>query len=139
MPEIPEAVVAEATDHKTTESRPVAPETVSVIGIADTSKLPSGTVAVTPDPHQPNMIINVVSPMVALAVRFGYDWCMAFGGITGAGGLGGDKLIHHTDLVSLLTTAAIVATCVAGLGLVKNFATVFSGLEKKFPLASGSV
>ncbi len=139
MSPTPDDIVAEATDHKTTVSRPVTPETVSVIGIADTSTLKSGTVAVTEDPHQPNMIINVISPLVALIVRFGYDWSTAFVGIAGAGGLGGDKLIHHTDLLSLLQTAAIVSTCVAGLAAMKNAATIFSGLEKRFPLASGSV
>lgn len=132
------AVVEAAVDHKTTESRPVQPVTVAIIGTGDGSRLPSGTIAETPGKHEPNIIVKVVLPIVALLVRFGYDWCVSFSGSMLAGGVT-TKVLPHTDLESMLSGAIILATSIAGVGAVKNAATIFSGLEKKFPLASGSV
>ena len=139
MPDpITPVIIEAATDSKVTQSRPVEPVTVAIIGTGDGSKLPSGTIAETPGAHEPNVIVKVVTPIVALMVRFGYDWCVSFSGSMLAGGVT-TKVLPHTDLESMLWAAAILATSIAGVGAVKNAATVFSGLEKKFPLASGSV
>jgi len=125
------------TDLKST-TYDLPPVAVTVIGTkADDIPAP-GTIATTPKQTQPNLIVNVVTPLMAIAVRFGNDWCVSFSGAMLAGGIT-TKVIPQTDFASMLTAAAILATCVAGVGAVKNAATVFSGLEKRFPLASGSV
>lgn len=126
------------TDEKSTESRPVEPVTVAIIGTGDGSKLPSGTVASTPGAHEPNIVVKVVTPIVAIMVRFGNDFCVSFSASLLAGGLT-EKVLPHTDFNGLVAGAAFLAACVAGVGAVKNSATVFGGLEKRFPLASGSV
>ena len=112
----------------------IAPVAVSVIGVSD-SKTP--TVVVTPD-HEPNYIVTFISPIVAIFVRFGYEFCISLAGSMAAGGIT-TSVLPHTDFISLLKPAVFLAACIAGIGLLKNLATVFSGLEKKFPLASGSV
>ncbi len=85
----------------------IAPVVVTMVGTGDGggSPLTSGTQAKTPD-HQPDLVVNVVTPALAIAVRF----------------------------VNLFLT-----TIVATMGLLKDLVTIFSGLERKFPLASGSV
>lgn len=127
-------------DPKVTQSRPVETVTVAVLGTGDSSHLPSGTVAVTPGAHQPNVIVEVITPLVAILVRFGYTFGTALVGLVTAGITpAGSKLLYTSDFYHLVLTCASLAVPVAGLGLLKDLTTVFSGLEKKFPLASGSV
>src|SRR5580765_8450881 len=98
-----------AEDGKTTESRPVDTVKVAVIGTGDASRLDSGVVAVTPGQHQPNLVTQVVTPLMALAVRFGYAWCTAFvGGVTTAGLLSGK--LNQTEAVPIIELAALFAT-----------------------------
>ncbi len=117
----------------------IEPVSVTVIGTGDGGGAPltSGTQAVTPD-HQPNLVVQVVTPLVAVSVRFGNAFCVSLAGSLAAGGLG-DKILPHADFGELLRSSIFLAGCIAGVGLVKDLATVFGGLEKKFPLASGSV
>ena len=126
------------SDDKMTESRPVDTVKVTVIGTGDASHLASGVVAVTPGVNQPNLVTQVVTPIVAIGVRFGYDWCTAFVGTMIAGGVV-DHALPHAGVIALLKDAAVLASCMSGVGLARNAATVFSGLEKRFPLASGNV
>lgn len=117
----------------------IAPVNVAVIsGTGDGgSPLTTGTMGTTPD-HQPNIVIQVVTPIVAILVRFANDFCVSLAGSLTAGSLG-TKYLPHTTVADMVQVSAFLAICIAGVGLVKNAATVFSGLEKKFPLASGSV
>jgi hypothetical protein len=122
------------TDEKTvTEVMP--PIAVTVIGTGD--GLTRNVTATTPH-DQPNLAVNIISPLVAIAVRFGNTFCVSLAGSLAAGGIT-SKVIPHSDIGGMLEPAVILAACIAGVGLIKDFGTVFSGLEKKFPLASGSV
>lgn len=111
------------------------PVSVSIIGTSE--GLVNCTTAKTP-PDQPNIIIKIVSPLVAVGVRFGNTFCVSFAGSLTAGGLT-VKVMPHADFAQLLSLSAFLALCIAGVGLVKDSATVFSGLEKRFPLGSGSI
>ncbi len=129
-----------STDAPKIVPTPIAPVAVTVIGTGPdpgAAPLTTGTVAVTPD-HQPNVMVNVITPFVAIMVRFGNNFCVSLAGSLAAGGMT-SKVMPHSDFVGLVEPAVILALCIAGVGLVKDFATVFSGLEKRFPLASGSV
>lgn len=123
------------SDDKMTESRPVDTVKVSVIGTGDASKLESGMVAVTPGANQPNLVMQVFSPVVAVAIRFGYDWVKAFLGTAVVGKMAEGGVPN----LNVLQAAILSATVIALIGLLYNLATVFSGLEKKYPLLTGSV
>src|SRR5579863_7484866 len=87
-----------APDAKVTASRPVGAVTVAVIGTDDASHLPSGTVATTPGPHQPNVVIEVIKPLVAIIVRFGYTFGTALVGLLTAGITpAGSRLLYTSD------------------------------------------
>jgi hypothetical protein len=124
---------------KTSAPAPIPPVTVTVIGDASSggAPIPSGTVLVTPD-HQPNVVYRVITPLVAILVRFVNTFCVSLAGSLSAGGLTAN-IMPHADFTGLVKSAVILAACIAGVGLVKDSATVFSGLEKQFPIATGSV
>lgn len=110
---------------------PVQPEVVTVIG-----NQPSGTVIVTPD-HQPNIVVNVVTPIIAIASRFITSFLTALLGIlTGAMAT---QVITATDFLHLVYKCAGLALAGAVIGLIKDLITVFGKLEGKYPLATGSV
>ncbi len=111
------------------------PVTLNVIGTSD--GLVDGTTAKTPA-DQPNVLIKITSPIIALAIRFGNEYCVSLAGALMAGGLT-VKIMPHTDSLQLLSLSAFLALCTAGIGLLKNSATMLGGLEKKFPLGSGSI
>ncbi len=123
-----------STDDKIV-SEVLPPVSVTVVGTGD--GLVKGTKATTPH-DQPNIILNVVQPLVAVAVRFGNDFCVSLAGSLAAGGMTA-SVIPHGDFAQMVKPAIILAACIAGVGLVKNLGTVFMGLEKKFPLLTGSV
>jgi hypothetical protein len=113
-----------------------APVTISIVGTGTgtgggMAPTPSGTVAVTPG-DQPNLRINVVPPVVAIAVRFIHMFFVTFASL-----IGGDAL----DIIDLggLQMKALVALSAACGGAVKDLVTVFSRLEGRFPLLSGSI
>ncbi len=130
-----------ADDDKTVQT-PIPPVVVTMVGTGTGdgggSPIPSGTTLKTPD-HQPNVIIRVVAPIWAILVRAGYTFSTALVSALTVGGLTGEKILPHADFVELLHSAIFLASVTTGLGALKDVATVFSGLEKKFPLASGSV
>ena len=121
-------------DEKTvTEVMP--PVSVTVLGTGD--GLVKGAKATTP-PDQPNIVLNVVQPLVAIAVRFGNVFCVSLSGSLAAGGMT-STIIPHAYFGQMVKPAIILAACIAGMGLVKDLGTVFMGLEKRFPLLTGSV
>ena len=127
-------------DDKTTESRPVEPINVTVIGTGDGSKLPPLLEAKTSGAHQPDFIVSVVPPIAAISIRFVNLFLTTFVGLvvasmTPAGG----KLLYTSDFYHLAVTCASLAVPGAALGFFKDLVTVFGKLEQKFPLATGSV
>ena len=130
-------VVEEATDSKTTASRPVEPVVVTVIGTGDGSKLPTGTVATTQGPHEPNIIVAVVPPIMAIAIRFANSYVTALVGLVTVG-LTTTALPAH-DFWHLVVKCASLALAGPGVALGKDLITVLGRLEQKYPLLSGSV
>jgi hypothetical protein len=125
-----------------TESAPVPPVQTTVVGIGTASPqfLPTGTVATTPGAAQPNIIINVVGPLIALTSRFLNLFGVTFLGlITAAYSPAGGKLLYTGDFFHMVVTCANLSLPVATLGLVKNLVTIFAQLEQKYPLLTGKV
>ena len=129
-------------DKKMTESTevPIVHTTVIGVGPSMPEHLPSGTVAVTPGAAQPNLVLRVVTPLLAVAVRFGFT----FGGqvvglLTAAMTPQGSKILYTGDFFELLLTCASLSLPWAVLDLIKNLVTIFKGLEGKYPLLTGNV
>lgn len=120
---------------------PIPPLPVTIIGTGDggVPPTPSGTVIITPD-HQANLVLNVVTPIAAILVRFVNTFLTALVGLVTAGITPvGSHLLYTSDFFHLLLTCASLALPGAGLGLIKDCVTIFGKLEGKYPLATGSV
>ena len=126
---------------KTTESRPVAPVKVAVIGTGDGSRLQPGTELETPGEHQPNVVITaVVQPAVALLIRSGnLLFKSMFGLVTAAMTPEGGEMLYRGDFADLLVTCFKLSVPIVVVGGMKDFVTVFGKLEEKFPLLTGKV
>ena len=116
---------------------PVLPITVAVIGGTGDggNPIPSGTIAKTPD-SQPNLVIAVVTPIAAIAIRFGNNYLTSLLGLITAGVTGA---IKAEDFGHLLLTCAGLALAGPAVMLIKDVITIFSGLEKRYPLTTGSI
>lgn len=124
-------------DDKTVSTQ-VQPITVAVVdGTGDGgAPIPSGTMLVTPD-HQPNVIVKVVTPIVAVSIRFANAYLTALIGLVLAGSTtGAIPAKDFMDLVYKCAGLSLAGPCVA---LGKDLITILTGLEKRFPLATGSV
>jgi len=119
---------------------PVTMEAVTIIGTGtgDGSPLKTGDVAQTPD-HLPNLVIRVISPVIAIVVRAVVAFLTAATGVLTAAGLGGGKIFGAIDLHGILVLAGWVGVCAAIPITGKNLLTIFLGLEKKFPLWTGTI
>lgn len=113
-----------------------APITVSVVGSTATpasiAPLPSGTVAKTPA-GLPNVLVNVVNPLVAMSVRAAHVFMMTFMGALGTGAAG----VTPADWT--WKTAALIGLGAAFVETGKNLITIFADLENKNPLLTGSI
>lgn len=128
------------SDDKTTLSRPVEPVQVTVIGTGDGSKLASGIEAVTVGAHEPNIVVTVVGPMRAIALRFVNAFLAQLAGLLVAGMTpAGSRLLYTSDFVHLVLVCASLSLPGAGLSFIKDLVTVFGRLEQKYPLLTGSV
>ncbi len=124
------------TEEKTV-TEVMAPVSVTVIGTGD--GLISGAKAMTP-PDQPNLVINVVRPIVAIAVRAAYLFGTTLVGLLVAGMTPeGGRLLYTSDFGHLLLTCVNLSVPVAALGFLKDLTTVFGKLEGKYPLLTGGV
>ncbi len=117
------------------------PVSIAIIGTESTSgggvaPIPSGTVAQTPD-HQPNLLVQVVPPVIAVIVRAVSLFLTTFVGLLTAAGVGIDGFSgDFHQVVGKCVTASLV---VAGMGTLKNLVTIFGRLEGKWPIATGSI
>lgn len=120
------------------KTQPIEPITVAVIGgTGDGTPLTSGTTGTTPD-HQPNLVVQVVTPIAAITVRALNTFCITVVGLLTAGAMS-HELIPAGDFIMTLRACAGLSLGVVIVGIIKDCATIFSGLEKKFPLGTGSV
>lgn len=86
---------------------------------------------VTP-PGQPNIIIQVVSPMLAILVRFVNSFLVMLVSLVSAGMT--TNIIPAKDFMDLVVKCATLSVAGAGLGFLKDLVTVFGALEKRWPL-----
>lgn len=121
---------------KMSSAEPMGPLQVTVIGTGDANKIDSGTVGTTPK-GEPNMIVTVINPVVAILVRFGNAFLTILSGLIAAEMV--TNVIPYTDFGSLVIACAKLSVSGAGVGLIKDLVTVFGRLEHKFPLLTGSV
>lgn len=132
-----------ADEPKMNPPTPVPPVTVTVIGAEDRRStdvpLTSGTVATTPD-HLPNVVVNVVQPAAAIAVRFVNLYLTTLVGLLVAAMTPvGGKLLYTKDFWHMILLCGSLAFPGAFLGFLKDLITVFGRLEGKYPLATGSI
>ncbi len=116
---------------------PVEPVKVSIVGTGDGGLPASGTIATTPGTHNPNLIVEVISPFVALLVRFLNVYIGNLVGLLAAAMT--SHVITASDFWHLFLKCASLAVAGAVVLSLKDIVTIFAGLEKKFPLGTGSV
>lgn len=120
-----------------TETTVVPPVTVTVIGEAAAgAPLTTGTQATTPD-HQPNLVVQVINPVIALLVRFANVYIGMVVGLLGTAMT--SNAIPAPDFYHLVLKCAGLALGGAIVLSLKDIVTIFGRLEQKYPLASGSV
>ena len=124
------------TDKKA-EATTLEPVTVTVIGTKADDIPTSGTVAVTPKASQPNLIVNAVTPLVAIAIRCINVYVGTLLGIL-SGAMTTD-VIPSADFAELFVKCAGLAVAGTVVLTLKDVGTVLSGLEKKYPLLTGSI
>lgn len=116
---------------------------VSLIGTGtgDGGQAPirNGTVAETPGETQPNVVLRVVRPFVAIGVRAIHLFLATLLGLIGAGAVIGQDFIPFTDFWDLVMKGATVAATATALGFLKDVVTIFKRLEEKYPLLTGSI
>lgn len=120
------------------------PEDMNIAVIAGTGdgRLPAhldGTIAATPGSDNPNIVVTVVQPLMALLIRAGHLFLMTFVSTISAAGVTGDALIQSTDLADLAQKATWLAAVTTGVSALKDLVTIFGRLESKFPLSTGNV
>lgn len=119
----------------------IPPVAATIIGMPLQSGAPlqNGTVAVTED-HHPNVVMRVVTPVVAIAVRFVNLYLTTLVGLLVAAmtPIGG-KLLYSRDFWHMVLLCSSLSFPGAFLGLLKDLITVFGRLEGKYPLGTGSI
>jgi hypothetical protein len=135
---MPDEVNGVPAANKMTESRPVQPVVATVIGTGDGSRLPSGTVAETPGAAQPNVVVTVIPPLLALAIRFANAYITTLLGLITAGLVGKD-VIPAADFLALVVICAKLSIAGPCVDALKNIVTLLGRLEGKYPLLTGNV
>lgn len=120
-----------------TSVQPIAPLPITMIGTSGAgSPMVDGQVVVTPD-HQPNIVVRVVTPLVAIAIRFANAYLTALLGLVTVGLT--TNAITAPDFLHLVVKCAGLSLAGPCVALAKDAITVLGGLEKRFPLLTGSV
>lgn len=101
--------------------------------------------AVTSAAH-PNIAVQVIGPVAAVAIRFGHLYLVTLLGIVTAGLATGSTdqsnasaLLHYTDFADLVWKSASFSLAAPGIGLLKDLVTIFGRLEERFPFLTGQV
>jgi hypothetical protein len=119
------------------------PVTISIVGTGTgdgggVAPTPNGTLVQSPA-GQPDLIVNVVKPSVAILIRFVHLFLTTFVGVLTAAGIGGSDLLGTGDFTGVVRNGAWLGLSVSGMGLLKDVITVFGRLEGKYPLVTGSI
>jgi hypothetical protein len=123
-------------DENVTQSLATVKVAIVGTGTGDGGIVQNRMVLQTPEGH-PNLLVKVVSPIGAILIRFVNSYLTVLVALVGAGMT--TDVIPADDFVALVMACAKLSVAGAGLGALKDVVTVFSGLEKKFPLATGNV
>ena len=86
---------------------------------------------------QPNLVIRPISAFVAVGIRFVNVFLTVMLGIL-TGAMASD-VIPAPDFLALVWKCAGLSLAGAGIGLIKDLVTIFSRLESKYPLLTGSI
>ena len=115
----------------------IAPVVTTAIDTGQVNLPKSQTLVGETPGSQPNVVVNLISPMLAIFVRFVNVFLTTLVGLVTAS-LATD-IIPASDFVSLVWKCAQLSVAGAGLGLLKDLVTIFGRLESKYPLLTGSV
>jgi hypothetical protein len=91
---------------------------------------------------QANVKLNVIRPVIAIAVGFVHQFGTTFLACLTAAGLGvgvGALVDVQAPLVDVVQGAAWVALISAGFDATKNIVAIFGELRNKYPLLTGSI
>lgn len=116
-----------------TQNQPIV---VAAVGNTGTGTGSGDVVLETPDGH-PNVTLKVITPFIAIVVRFVHLFLKTF-----AGSFTAEKAMEYFSSASVhhdINYALLAALATAGFGLVTDLITIFKGLEGKYPLATGSI
>lgn len=118
-----------------------SPVTVAIVGTGSGgANIPNNTRATTPSNATPDLLIQVVSPLLAIGIRFANTFFTTLVGlIVAAMTPAGGALLYTGDFFHLVITCSSLAVPGAALGLIKDLVTIFGKLEGKYPLLTGSV
>lgn len=121
---------------------PETPVTISIVGTGNgtgggDAPTPNQTIAKTPG-EGPNLLVNVVPPMMAVLVRFLNTFLTSFVGLLTAAGFGVGTTLG-ANLQGTIREAATVSLVIAAMATLKNLITIFGRMEGKYPLATGSI
>lgn len=95
--------------------------------------LPAETMATTPD-HLPDIIVKVVSPLVAILVRTARTYVNTIVGLIAVGVTGSaPQALPPSDFKVLLAHAAGLAIAPAVVSALTNFGILLAKLDQKFP------
>ena len=115
----------------------IEPTVVTVIGgTGDGSPLTTGTVGTTPD-HQPNLVVTVVTPIVAIAIRFLNSYVTTLIGLVTVGIT--TNALPAADFGHLVLRCATLSIAGPAVAFAKDLVTILGNLERKYPLATGSI
>ena len=126
------------TDPVKLVTEPLPPVAVTIIGTGDGQVVPAtGTIATTPGPSQPNLLVTVVTPLMAIVIRFVNVYVGMLVGLLGAAMT--SNALPAPDFGHLVLKCASLAIGGAVVLSLKDVITVLGGLERKYPLLTGSV
>lgn len=108
------------------------PITVNVIG----NELPQHTEALTPD-HKPNLIVNMVSPALAITIRFVNAYVTTLLGLVTVGVT--TDAFPAPDFLHLVIKCLGLSLAGPAVALLKDVVTILGRLERKYPLGTGAV
>jgi hypothetical protein len=111
------------------------PVPVTVIDVGPVKQLEPGMVSTTG--AQPNLLVNVISPIVAIVVRFVHTYLTTLVGLVTAGMA--TDVLPAQEFGDLLKVCAQLSLAGAVIGAIKDAITILGKLEGKWPLISGGV
>lgn len=119
-----------------TEEKQAPIEPVVVAVVADGKNLQAGEI-ITPGADKPNLVVQAVTPALALFIRFVNVFLPVFSGIL-TGSLTTD-MIPAKDFMELAWKCAGLSLAGTMMSFLKDLITIFGRLETKYPLLTGKV